>query len=216
MKLLLPVALLLGLAPVSLFAGTVTLDFEGPTSYASIADFYNGGTDSAGVAGPNLGVTFGLDDLGLKNDELGPYFSNAPSPLGIMTPVGPDTAMDVAAGFTDLRFFYTSSDDVASGVQVWSDLGGQGRLLASFDLTKNADAGVADPFAHFDQRRTGPLGETAYSVTFANSVGFAGFDDIAVAAVPEPRSVSLVAAGLLGLLALRHRSGHRARGLPCS
>lgn len=183
----------------------VTLDFEGPTSFASIAEYYNGGTDSEGVPGPGLGVSFGLDALGLKNDEFFTYFSNAPSPLGVMAPVGPDATMNVAGGFTSLSFFYSASDDVIGGVQVWSGLGGQGTLLLSFDLAKNAEAGGDHPFDHFDRLVSGLLAGTAHSVTFTNAVGFAGFDDITITAVPEPLSAWLAAVGLAGLLRLRRR-----------
>ena len=39
----------------------VLVDFETPSSFASILEHYNGGTDSDGLAGANLGVSFTAD-----------------------------------------------------------------------------------------------------------------------------------------------------------
>jgi hypothetical protein len=199
MKLLLPAAALILLTAAPARAEFITLDFEGPTSFASIADYYDGGTDSDGAAGPDLGVSFGLDALGLKNDVLGPYFSNAPSPLGAMAPVGPDAAMNVAVGFKDVSFYYSSPEDVLDGVEVWGGLNGTGLLLATFHLTKNAEAEGDNRYGHWDNLFSGALAGTAHSLTFTNAVGFAGFDNIGFTPVPEPTSAVLFAMGLAGL-----------------
>lgn len=197
---------LLSAAPA--FAGSITIDFEQPSSFASIDQFYSGGTDSDGVTGTNLGVSFGLDDLALQNDVLGPYFSNAPSPIGVMAAVGPETAMNVAEGFTDISFFYSSPDDVTAGVQVWSGLDGKGTLLASFDLTKNSDpSGTANPYGTWTQLFSGSWGNIAHSVTFVNSVGSAGFDDISISTpVPEPTTATLALLGFAGLVVYKRRT----------
>src|SRR5437879_3739953 len=79
-KLLCAAAAALFAASPAFAAGTL-IDFEGATSFASINAYYDGGADSAGAIGPSLGVSFGGDALALQNDPLGPYFSNAPSPL---------------------------------------------------------------------------------------------------------------------------------------
>jgi hypothetical protein len=185
-------------------AANTVITFETVTSFASIANFYNGGTDSEGFSGPNLGVSFGLDALGLVNDVLGPYFSNAPSAVGVMTPVGPDATMNVAAGFVDSISFYYSSDALAnSAVNVWSDLNGTGQLLASFNLVANAQSsGCSDsPFCRFDQLFSTFAG-VAHSVTFNAPVGI---DNIAITQVPEPASALLMALGVAGLLMARRR-----------
>jgi len=209
MKILHAAALCLLTASPAL-AGNITIDFEQPSSFASIDQFYNGGTDSNGVAGgSSVGVTFGLDDLAVQNDVLGPYFSNAPSPIGLMSAVGPETAMNVEHGFTDVSLFYATPEDVAAGVQVWSGLNGTGTLLASFDLTKNSDpAGSANPYGTWTQVFGGSWSSTAHSVTFVNSVGFAGFDDISVSTpVPEPTTAMLAVLGIAGLVVARRRVG---------
>jgi hypothetical protein len=183
-------------------AQSVLIDFETPTSFASIDTHYAGGTDSAGVAGANLGVAFGGDALAVQNDALGPYFSNAPSLLGVMAPVGPDAFMNVAVGFTDLSFFYSSNTAVADAVKVWSGLNGTGTMLASLSLANNAQSGCNDsPFCRFDALSTTWAG-VALSVGFGDAAGVAGFDNVAITAVPEPTTSLLMALGLASLAGL--------------
>jgi len=191
-------------------ATSITIDFEGPTSFASIDRFYSGGTDSAGAAGPDLGASFGLDALGLKNDELGPYFSNAPSPIGVMTAVGSSATMNYAGGFNGLASIYYSSTAAAT-VAIWSGLNGTGTELGSFVLTGNATDGCTDsPFcrwslASFD------IGEEsiARSITFGSAASLGAFDDLTINAVPEPGSGMAFAVGvaMIGFAAKRRRAG---------
>ena len=207
MKLAVPTAALLALLAAAPAFAVTTIDFEGPTSYASIGAYYNGGADSAGKAGPSLGVSFGGDALALANDAFGPYFTNAPSPAGVMTPVGADSTMNLPAGFGGaFGFHYSSSAAVAGGVQVWSGTDAGGTLLASFDLAANAQAGgcSSSPYCHFDLVTT-TLANTARSVSFGNAANSAVFDDVSVTAVPEPASALLMALGLAGVLAVRRR-----------
>jgi hypothetical protein len=185
------------LAATSAYAQTSTvLDFETPASFESIANFYE-----------SLGAVFTLDALALRNDELGPYFSNAPSPVGVMFAAGTDATMNVEAGFTDqISFSYSASQLVLSAVNVYSGLNGTGTLLASFNLEANAQMGCSDsPYCRFD-RLSSSFGGVAQSVTFGASFGAAAFDNIAVTVVPEPASALLMALGVAGLLAARRRS----------
>lgn len=190
MKLLPLAAAALFAAPA--YAGVITIDFEAAPSFASILNTYSA-----------VGVSFGPDAQGLANDALGPYFSNAPSNLGVMFVSGTDNAMNVAGGFYGIDFFYSSAADVQDGVQVWSGLDGTGTLLASFSLVNNANAGCSDTaYCHWD-RLGASLNGTARSVTFAAGAQLAAFDNISV--VPEPASALLAVLGL-GILALRPRS----------
>ncbi len=176
-------------------AGVTTIDFEGVTGFASIGNTY-----------APLGVTFGPDAQGLVNDALGPYFSNAPSPVGVMFLGGinaPDAVMNVVGGFHALSFHYASDTAVSNAVQVWSGADGTGSLIASFDLLANATQGCSDTaFCHWD-RLGGPLGENALSVTFGAGTQAAAFDNITV--VPEPTSVLLVGLAFAALAATRRR-----------
>ena len=180
---------------------SVLLDFETPTSFASIAEYYNGGMDSAGATGPALGVSFGLDALTVRNDDgAGPYFSNAPTPVGALAPVGADATMNVAAGFVDsISFHYSATQFVAQGVNVYAGLDGTGDLLASFNLVNNAQRGCNDTaFCRFDLM-TSTFAGVAHSVTFGNAAGLAGFDNVSITAVPEPETYAMMMAGLLAL-----------------
>ena len=188
-------------------ASPVLVDFETPTSFASILTHYDGGTDSAGVAGAALGVSFGADALALQNDMVSTFFSNAPSALGVMAPVGGDATMDVAAGFTgSVGFFYSASAFVAQGVNVWSGLGGSGNLLASFNLVANAQADgcSSSDYCRFDQL-TSTFAGTAHSITFGTAANMAAFDNISITAVPEPGAMLLMSLGLAGLMLVRRR-----------
>jgi PEP-CTERM motif len=184
------------LAATSAFADTnLVIDFEEPASFESIGSFYD-----------SVGVVFTGDALALRNDELGPYFSNAPSPIGVMVPVGTDATMNVAVGFKDsISFSFSSSALVISAVNVYSGLDGTGTLLASFNLVDNAQIGCSDtPSCRFD-RVSSTFGGIARSVTFGSSAGAAVFDDVAITAVPEPASAVLMLLGVAGLLAARRR-----------
>jgi PEP-CTERM motif len=196
-------------AALALFAAApafaTTIDFEGVTSFASINDFYNGGTDGAGAAGPNLGFSFTGDALGFVNDGISAGFSNAPSPIGVMAPVGPDATLNVAAGFKDsVGFFYSVA--TPGTVAVYDGLNGTGTLLGSVSLGNNAQSnGCSDSaFCNWTQTLINFSG-VARSVTFGGAASNA-FDNISVTPVPEPSAIVLMAVGLVGLVLSRRRT----------
>lgn len=199
MKLRPIVAALALLSAAPAFAQNTLIDFETAPSFASIGSTYAG-----------LGVVFGADAQGLANDELGPYFSNAPSPLGVMFAAGSDAAMNAATGvfFTDaVSFAYSSSSALTGAVQVWSGLDGTGSLLASIDLANNATSTncTSSPYCSFGTASVTFAGY-AQSVTFGGAANAAVFDNVAITAVPEPAAYVFMALGLGGLIARRRRA----------
>ena len=193
MKLLALVTAALFATPA--FAGVTTIDFEGVNGFESIGARYAA-----------VGVNFGPDAQGLVNDVLGPYFSNAPSPVGVMFVSGvnvPDAAMTVTAGFDELSFYYASPEAVSNAVQVWAGANGTGALIASFDLAANATTGCTDtPYCNWSLLGA-KLSETALSITFGAGTQVAAFDNISV--IPEPTSVLLVGMALSAMVVVRQR-----------
>jgi hypothetical protein len=184
---------LLSAAPA--YSATVTLDFEGTSSFASVADFYSG-----------LDVSFGLDALGISNDAAGPYFSNAPTPGAVMTAVGPSAAMNVAHGFKgSASFFYSATENTS--VSVYSGLDGTGDLLGTVNLVANAqNGGCSDSPFCFWSLATLDFAGVAQSLQFGSAASVAGFDNVTfTSAVPLPAAAWLMMSALGGLGAFARR-----------
>lgn len=210
------IALAASFASTSAFADPlldVLLDFETVTGYTPIAEFYNGGTDGEGATGTNYGVSFGGSAFGLVNDGLGQgpngeYFTNAPSPIGVLTFVdGTEATLNAAAGFAfGISFAYSSTAAITDAVQVWSGLNGTGTLLATIDLAANAQADgcTSSNACHFDGVAA-TFGGVARSVTFGNAANAVVFDNLHIGAVPEPTSIAMMVLGVAGLAAAARR-----------
>ena len=185
------------------FAQTaITIDFEGAAGYVNpVLDFYNGGTDALGQSGTHFGIAFTEAAVALSNDDLGPYYSNAPTPLTVMFAMDGSAVMNVAAGFIGtVGVWYSADSFVLQGVNVYSGLNGTGSLLASFNLVANAQADgcSSSAYCRFDQL-TSSFAGTAKSITFGNAANMAAFDNISITAVPEPTTWLLMAAGLVAV-----------------
>ncbi|MDM7953739.1 MAG: hypothetical protein QUV07_11075 [Cyanobium sp. CZS 25K] len=187
------VASALGFGAASADAAVVHLDFEDinatyPSGYASILDFYNGGTSSDGTSGTNYGISFGDNALAICLNTLGTSCSNT-SRGGLGDPTsqlgglfflsGSETFLNYAAGFdTGFSFNYVSLN-FSGSVNVYDDLNGAGNILATLNLSPNAGScpGFNAGFCPFSP--TGVL----FSGT-AKSIGFGGvanqivFDDV--------------------------------------
>jgi hypothetical protein len=183
------------------FAAPITFDFEGVTSLASIGNYYNGGTDAAGNSGSNLGTSFGDDALGLTNDELGPYYSNAPTPGGVMAAVGPNASLNMEWGFVgETSFWYSAAEETA--VSVWSGLNGTGELLGTLLLSANAQSnGCSDTAFCYWSLASLSFSGIAQSIQFGIESGSLapGFDNVSVTAVPAPAAAWLMLSALGGL-----------------
>ena len=187
------------------FAATVTVDFEGVGSFSSIDGYYNGGTDTSGGHGPNLGLSFGLDALGLSNDELGPYYSNAPTPGTVMAPVGSDAALSAVIGFTGQASFYYSAS-ANTTVSAYSGLNGTGELLGTVQLLANAtNGGCTDSPYCFWSLATLDFTGVAHSIQFGSAANVAGFDNVSLAPVPLPAAAWLMMSALGGVGAWARR-----------
>lgn len=205
-------ALALSAAPAR--AANTWIDFDGPTSFAFVTEYYNGGTDSAGASGANLGVSFSGSILGLANDGLadspsGNYFSNAPTMGGVMfNNIGETGFMNVAKGFTgEVSLFYSSASALAGAVTIYSGPNGTGSILGSFSLANNAQLGCSDSsYCHFDLASVSFAG-VGRSLVFSSEMSGV-VDNIALSAVPEPGTYALMLAGLaaVGFVARRKQA----------
>lgn len=178
------------LASVPAFANTdLVLDFEGVESFASVGDFY-------------AGISFSDAALGLKNDELGTYFSNAPTAGTVMFASDSSAVMSVAQGFTgEVSFYYSAASSALDVVTIYSGLNGTGSALGSFSLSQNAQLGGCSDSAFCNwQRISLSFNGQAHSVSFGGNAGNVAFDNVAITAVPEPTRALLLALGGAALL----------------
>lgn len=181
-------------------AAATTLDFEGIGHFAGVGSFYDGGTGLGGVRGPDYGVVFAGNGVGIVDAaaEGGEYFANEPSPSTVMTIAGHQSAtvMTVEGGFDAASFsvYYSSRYFVQSGVEVYSGPNATGTLLGSMNLIGNFQNNDCDgnegTYCNWD-RVTLPITGIARSVRLRNFFSTETlFDRIsfAPAAVDAPRS----------------------------
>lgn len=193
-------------------AGPVSLDFEGISDQADVADFYNGGTDGSGNSGVDYGIAFEPGSRALVDADAGGSgnFENAPSGDTVLFFLSAASAtMNVLAGFeTGLSFYYSSLFNPAS-VSIYDQYNATGNLLATINLPVNSNGcqgNASGEFCVFTPIGVSFAG-TAYSVDFSGTANQVGFDNVTIGsatpllAVPEPSAAWLLAMGLgLGLL----------------
>jgi hypothetical protein len=191
-----------------------TLDFEGVGDLASIAEFYNGGTDSVGNHGTNYGVSFGSDALGLiDSDKGGSYNGDAHSPKTVMFFLNNTAVLNFASGFDTGFSFYFSTPYFGGSVSVYSDVDKGGTLLGTIDLPINGPgSGPGGPYSNWTLGSLAFAG-TAKSIDFSGTANYITFDDVTFGStvpVPEPETYALMGLGL-GVLAFVARRRRAAR-----
>ena len=190
-------------------ADPIVLDFEGVGNQASVNDFYNGGTDSAGHAGTDYGVHFNGNALGIIDSDAGGTgnIGNEPSPSTVLFFLTGSALLDYAPGFdTGFSFWYTTVD-FGGTVKVYDGLGGTGNLLGSIAINA-LGTGPGDPNGAFSNWAIGSLGFAgiAKSIDFGGTVNQVAYDNITFGAttpivtnVPEPSTYAMLALGLAGV-----------------
>lgn len=203
------------LVPFSASASVVLLDFEGIGSQANILEFYNGGTDSVGNSGENLGVSFGANTLALTESDPGANFALAPSAETVMFFLTGTAILNFDAGFEDgFSFWYTtvSFDGIVS---VYDDINATGNLLGEIAISAlGIGPSPSDPFSNWEIGSLGFSG-IAKSIDFGGTVNQVGYDNITfgstipelpTAEVSEPSMIALLSMVAFGLSFRRLRS----------
>jgi hypothetical protein len=185
MTKLLASAALVSVALASAPASAQLLDFDGITSFASVDNYYNGGTSSAGDVGPNYGIVFQAGDwitttgFGETSEPNLAYSASGAGWINFLN--GTTTGFNFSyGGFTDTTF------------NVYSGLGGTGALLASVLIPATTPASfdfIVVPFAG-----------VAHSIVISGGVAQFGWDDVTFGSltpggVPEPATWAMMLGG---------------------
>lgn len=205
-------ALVLGAAGAA-SAAAITLDFEGLKNLEAIEGFYNGGTGSLGSSGTNYQVQFGSNTLAIIDADAGGTgnIGKEPTPDTVMFFLSGSAILNYAPGFTTGFSFWYSTVSMTGTVNVYDDLNATGNLIGSINLAA-LGVGPGDPNGAFSNWAIGSLAfaSTAKSINFGGAADQVAYDNITFGSTdpnktPEPTSLALVGAALLGAAAARRR-----------
>ena len=197
----------------SAHAVPISLNFELPSLPAAgdeaILDYYNGGTDQLGDAGPNYGISFSANGVANGQYPAAPGSNVNNEPGGgneLIFLSGSSAIMNVAGGFnTGLSAYYAEAASVSGSLTVWSGLNGTGTLLASLALPGIAgQPNGTEPYYNVWDAIGVSFSGTAESVDFSGTANLIGFSDLTlnsvtpvINAVPDSTGVNIcVLAGL--------------------
>jgi hypothetical protein len=192
-------------------AGVISMNFAGLDGNAQEgpANYYDGGygTDGSGP-GPNYGIVWGADTLSCSGQPGGACntaeIPGGPGANSIFFLSGAGDVMDKSSGFTTGFSFYYTSPFTTGTVTVWSGVDGTGTLLATLvlGLTPDNGNGSCQGTNYCPYEAAGvTFSGTAESAVFSGAANGIGFADITLGSAtpaPEPMTLSLLGAGLLG------------------
>ena len=203
MKLLSTLAATAGLCvAVPALSATVTLDFEGQESFASInipANQYGIAANGALLALVNDGFGSGLNGENFSNEPV----SGSSVMFATQSLPGERAEISSTSGFNQSVSFYYSSS--AAGSVVARDA--SGAVVGQFDFAANS----TNPDHPFNAWNIGTflINGLAKSIDFSGAyvdgVGIAAFDNLTVNAVPLPGALLLLPSGLAMLGMMRRR-----------
>jgi hypothetical protein len=195
------------------------LNFNQLPNLTAVGSYYDGGAQGNV---PNFGVSF-TNFWGLRNG-FGP-FAPDPSQTPVIfvntTATGPAGGtvtgiMTVGPGFSNgLNFLFTAAfgQGQSALITVWSGPNGTGTILATLRIYSN-DASCGSTAMCIWTSVSAGFSGTAHSVTFTGPADEMGISDITLnstrTALPEPSSIYLLAAGLLGISASQLRRFFKA------
>lgn len=197
--------------PGGAFASSITINFSGLSEGAQVAQFYDGGTSSAGDGpGPNDGVTFTPAANASITTNFGPpllFFNNISD--GGDTPL----TINVASGFTgELEFQYAEPYEIATGSVTIYDA--NGNALATTSLPRTPGGYGYGYNAQQNPETVLSFSGTAQYVTFMLVGGAADLGSITFTpdpAAPEPASFGMGLVGLAALMLFISLRRHRVR-----
>jgi hypothetical protein len=212
MKRILTLSLLTAcLASTSAFAGTSICDADTNDPVANCG-FETGdftGWTLSGAYAMTQGNLFGVDSYDAYSGNYGAYFGNTAATPGTYSAannlvMSQNITLEEGRQYT-LSFYLAQSTPIFTGYTNFFGVSFDGATLLA-----ETGAAATNGFVEYTYTVTGANGANALAFSAQNDDGDWSLDDIDLTQIPEPSSVGLVAAGLLGLGLVGRRRGQTA------